>query len=163
MKKKYKIIIIVVAILIIMLPSSLFIPIEHVAMSINTVKGEKKELMDGEETQIYAKLYPGITDGCWEVIGKDGVLFKDESIIDTIKVRGKFPKRLNYDLTLDTIFILNGTFVSDKNRESWQEKGTFEVNDWAVLNSIQRRKYNFLSKTNLTIWDRLSEEVIPVG
>lgn len=42
MKKKYKIIIIVVAILIIMLPSSLFIPIEHVAMSINTVKGEKK-------------------------------------------------------------------------------------------------------------------------
>lgn len=163
MKKKYKIIIIVVAILIIMIPSSVFIPLEHIAMNINTVKGEKEELMDGEETQIYAKLYPGITEGCWEVIGQNGVLFQDKSAIYTIRVKGGFPKRLNHDLTPNTVFVLNGSFESDKNRKTWQEKGTFEVNSWGVLNSIQRRKYNFLSKTNLTIWDRLSEEVIPVG
>ncbi|MGG7148127.1 hypothetical protein ACQPVA_15130 [Clostridium butyricum] len=163
MKKKIKIGIAIIIAIIIAIPISLFMPLKNITTKIETTNGEKQELIDGDVTQIYAKLYPGITEGCWEVVGKDGVIFEDKSNIDTIKVTGEFPKKLNHDLTPNTIFVLNGIFESDKNRESWKEKGTFKVGSWSVLNSIERKEFKFLSKTSLTLWDYTSEDVIPLN
>lgn len=162
MKKKNKIIVIVL--LTILLPIIiLFAPIKNVVKHVDTVDAKKEQLLDGERTEIYVTIEPECTESRWLVKGKDGRYFSGKNYLDSVMIRGNFPSKMNLDLFPDTIFALKGTFKLTEDKGQYGVRGYFNVEDWSVLNSIERKEFKFLSKTSLTLWDYTSEDVIPLN
>lgn len=155
--KKIKIIIVIVILIIISPYFIARIPIQHIRMDISTENGEM-EPVNYETKQLY--IQESDEHGTWTVLGKDGVVFNNNTIKEHIYIVGNFPAKMNHDLFINT-FVVNGRYLGKKSLGSnGYVEGCFEVDTWGVLGEVKRFRTDSYSKSSLTIFDYISEEKI---
>ncbi|MBW6410700.1 hypothetical protein [Clostridium weizhouense] len=147
---------------ILLIPIIVRIPVEHIAIHINTTKGLKEDFVEEKTAQIYVGSYPEYPGWC--IYGKDGVMFEfdKDHHMDFIFITGNFPDKLNYDLVENT-FVLNGKYLGEKKYKNISA-GCFYVESWGTLGDVKRSKgdcENF-SKSSLTILDKVFTDPILV-